>query len=227
VKFLLLEAYGLVPYPGDRHLVEFFPYFVSEKTHHGADFGVSLTSIHSRRVEWVGWYRQRMEEWTRDRPDSIPRQPSDEALAPILAALLSDGPPTVQPATMPNDGQVTALPTGTAVETMATFANGMVSPHASGSLPESIFALVQKHALNQDLMVEAALEGSRAKALQAMLADPLNNNNDFREIAAMLDELLRANASLLPQFSSPCAPARRIAGAPAADSGKIWSNARC
>jgi alpha-galactosidase len=202
VKFSLLETYGCIPYPGDRHLVEFFPHFLSEKTHYGADFGVSLTSIEDRKVKWIGYFMERIAEWTADAPDSVPVKASNEGLAPILAGLISDGPLTVQPATLPNQGQVANLPLDSSVETLATFGNGLLSPHASGLLPNAILGLVQKHCLNQDLMVEAALEGNRKKALQTMLADPLNNNNDCRQISAMLDELLKANASLLPQFFS-------------------------
>ena len=200
VKFALFETYGVVPYPGDRHLVEFFPYFLSEKTRYGADFGVELTSIDDRRHKWIGYFMERIAEWTNDDPAAVPLEPSHESLAPILAALVGGGPVTVQPATLPNAGQVPGLPLGSSVETLATFAGGLVSPHAGGQLPGPAHALVQKHCRNQDLMVEAALEGDRTKALQAMLADPLNNHNDFREMGRMLDELLQANAALLPQF---------------------------
>ena len=211
VKFSLLETYGLIPYPGDRHLVEFFPYYLSEKTKWGADFGVELTAIDDRRFKWVGWYKERIAEWTSEEKDSVPREPSDEALAPILAALVGRGPVTVQPATLPNCGQVENLPHGTSVETLASFGGGLVKPHASGALPLPVLALVHKHSLIQDLTVEAALEGSRAKALQAMLADPLNNTNDCREIGVMLDELLQANAALLPQFFGRTSPVHREA----------------
>ncbi len=33
-----------------------------------------------------------------------------------------------------------------------------------------------------------------------MLADPLNNSNDYRDIIAMFDEMMEAHAPLLPQF---------------------------
>ncbi len=200
IKSSLLDIYGAMPYPGDRHLAEFFPYFLSKKNRYGAEYGVKLTSIHDRRVTWMGWYRDRVALWTNHDPDSVPREPSQESLAPILAALISNGPVTIQPATMPNQGQVANLPLHSSVETLVTFTNGMASPHASGSLPPAVHGLVLKHCLNQDLMVEAAIEGSRTKVLQAMLADPLNNNNEFREIEALVDELLQANAALLPQF---------------------------
>jgi len=199
IKFSLFKTYGAVPYPGDRHVAEFFPYFLSKKTCHGAAFGVSLTSIEDRR-KWVDNFKKRIAEWTGDAPDALPLKPSNESLAPILAALIGNGPATVQPATLPNMGQVANLPLESSVETLATFWNGMVSPHASGLIPAPIHALVHKHCVVQDLTVEAALEGDRTKVLQALQADPLNNNNDIREISAMLDELLQANAQWLPQF---------------------------
>lgn len=211
IKFTLFERYGLMPYPGDRHLAEFFPYFLSEKTTHGADFGVQLTSIDDRKNKWMRWYKERIAEWTSDKPDSVPLEPSEESLAPILAALIGDGPLTVQPATLSNQGQVENLPLHTSVETLATFASGSVWPHAGGPLPLPVLALIHRHSLVQDLSVEAALEGDRAKVLQAMLADPLNNNNDYREIVALTDEMLEAHASLLPQFGPPVGGSRGAA----------------
>ncbi len=199
VKLALFQTYGAMPYPGDRHIVEFFPHFLSEKTRYGADFGVQLTSITDRRTTWMEMFKKRIAEWTAAAPDSVPLQPSNESLVPILAALL-EGVPTIQPATLPNEGQVPNLPMGSSVETLATFERNSVSPHASGSLPDSLSALVYKHCLTQDLSVQGAIEGDRNKILQAMIADPLLNNNDFREVSRMLDELLEANAALLPQF---------------------------
>lgn len=199
VKFALFDLYGAMPYPGDRHLVEFFPNFLSTKNRFGADYGVGLTSVEDRRVNWVAHFKSRIHEWTAGGDDSVPRDPSDESLAPILAALLA-GEPTIQPVAAPNVGQVADLPMGSVVETLATFSRDLLCPHASGPLPEPVRALVHKHCQIQDLTVEAALEGDRAKALQAMVADPLNSLLDYREIRCMLDELLEANRAFLPGF---------------------------
>lgn len=199
VKFTLLQDYGAIPYPGDRHLVEFFPHFLSAKTHYGQDFGVSLTSVQDRRTTWIAHFKQRIAEWTAGGDETVPRQPSEESLAPILAALFG-GEPTIQPVTIPNHGQVANLPLGATVETLATFQQNQMSPHAAGVLPDPILALVHKHCVNQDLTVEGAITGNRDLVLQAMIADPLNTNGDYREIKAMLDELMEANRELLPQF---------------------------
>lgn len=199
VKFALFELYGAMPYPGDRHLVEFFPNFLSGKNRFGADYGVELTSVDDRRVKWMGHFKERLSEWLSGGDDSVPRKASDESLAPILAALLG-GEPTVQPVTVCNTGQIADLPLGSAVETLGTFSLDRLAPHTSGPLPEAIRALVHKHCLVQDLTVEAALKGDREKALQAMVADPLNSLLDYRDISRMLDELLEANRDYLPQF---------------------------
>lgn len=201
VKFRLFQAYGAMPYPGDRHLVEFFPHFLSAKTCHGEDFGVKLTSIEDRRTTWMEMFQKRIAEWTDASPDSVPMEPSNESLVPILSALLK-GVPTIQPVTFPNEGQVANLPLGASVETLATFTRDTISPHAEGALPDGLLALIHKHCVVQELTVQGALEGSREKILQAMIADPLMNNNDFREIERMLHDLLEANAPLLPQFAS-------------------------
>ncbi len=199
MKFALFDLYGAMPYPGDRHLVEFFPNFLSTKNHFGADYGVSLTSIEDRRTNWLGHFKERLAEWTSGGDDTVPRIPSDESLAPILAAILG-GVPTVQPVAIANTGQVADLPARSVVETLASFSGNLMAPHASGPLPEAIRALVEKHCLIQDLTVDAAITGDRDMALQAMVADPLNSLLDFRDIAHLLDELLEANRTLLPQF---------------------------
>ncbi|MBV9357676.1 MAG: alpha-glucosidase/alpha-galactosidase, partial [Chloroflexi bacterium] len=45
LKLALFDAYGSLPAAGDRHLAEFFKYFLTEDTHCGADYGVQLTTI--------------------------------------------------------------------------------------------------------------------------------------------------------------------------------------
>lgn len=201
VKFALFRDFGAVPYPGDRHIVEFFPNFLTDRSRHGADFGVALTSIQDRRTIWMDGFRKKIDEWTNGGDDSVPRQPSDESLAPIIAALLG-GEPTVQPVTIPNRGQIANLPHGSTVETLATFVQGSMAPHTSGPLSQDLLALVEKHCVIQDLTVEAAIEGDYEKVLRAMIADPLNSRLDYRDIRTMLDEMLEGNRDLLPQFAA-------------------------
>ena len=208
VKAELFHLYGYLPYPGDRHLVEFMPRYLTEKCRTGLDYGVELTTIDDRRTKWMDFYRKRIREWTSEDPNSIPRQPSEEALAPLLAALLK-GIPTVQPVAMPNRGQITNLPENAVVETLATATRNALVPHSSGALPNELLGLVLPHCVNQELTVDAALSGDTEPALKAMLNDPLNARLSAEETQRMLAALIEANAPLLPQFAP-----RRMNGRP-------------
>jgi alpha-galactosidase len=68
-----------------------------------------------------------------------------------------------------------------------------------GALPKGIAALLSTQVHVQDLAVEAAVHGSRALALQALLADPVVGSAEAAE--KMLDELLSVHRAYLPQFS--------------------------
>ena len=48
VKFALFERFGVLPGAGDRHLVEFFPGFLTEESGWGKRWGVALTTIADR-----------------------------------------------------------------------------------------------------------------------------------------------------------------------------------
>ena len=48
VKFALFERFGVLPGAGDRHLVEFFPGFLTEESDWGKRWGVELTTIADR-----------------------------------------------------------------------------------------------------------------------------------------------------------------------------------
>jgi alpha-galactosidase/6-phospho-beta-glucosidase family protein len=51
----------------------------------------------------------------------------------------------------------------------------------------------------QEIIVDAAISGSRALVLQALLADPMLSSWEVAQV--LCDELLSAHAPYLPQFS--------------------------
>lgn len=68
----------------------------------------------------------------------------------------------------------------------------------TGDLPPGIHAVVARHVANQEMIVEAALNGDRRLALHALLADPLVH--DLDTAGPMLDEMLASNRRYLPRF---------------------------
>jgi alpha-galactosidase/6-phospho-beta-glucosidase family protein len=195
VKLALFDVYGYLPAAGDRHVAEFFPYFLTEQTHAGADYGVGLTLIEHRqevgRMAHAG-VRAAIES------AEPPLKRSEEEVVDIIAAI-ANGRALHTIVNLPNRGQIDNLPREAVVETM-----GMVGPNGAygvsvGALPPGVLSAVHPHVINQELIVDAALTGDRKLALQALLNDLLVR--DFRTAPRMLDELLKAHAAYLPQFA--------------------------
>jgi alpha-galactosidase/6-phospho-beta-glucosidase family protein len=195
LKLKLFDVYGALPAAGDRHLAEFFPYFLIEETGQGADFGVQLTRIPHRR-EQVASARNAVHAAIAA-PDLPVVTRSQEATADIVSAVVN-GRSVRTIVNLPNTGQIDNLPRGAVVETLAEITSAGAQPLVVGALPYGVLSTLEPHVVNQELIVRAALEGDRQLALQAMVNDPLVH--DLGKAEAILDELLAAHADYLPQF---------------------------
>jgi 6-phospho-beta-glucosidase len=99
---------------------------------------------------------------------------------------------------VPNNGAVRMLPDEAVIETACIVNRSGIKPLALGEPPSSVWGLVCAVKNYEQLTVEAAVEGSREKALQALLAHPLIMDYDLAR--PLLDDLLEANRQWLPQF---------------------------
>ncbi len=209
VKFALFEAFGALPAAGDRHLVEFFPYFCTARMRKGAAMGVELTRIGQRRDVWMPAWKQKVADITSGKAP-VKSVVSKEATSRVVAALggLREWRDVVN---IPNAGQVPGIPKDVIVETMGLIVRDHVYGLPVGEMiPPGILTQIARHATNQEMTVEAALTGDRSLVLQAMLNDPLCGAiGDFRRMERMMDELLQANRQWLPRFF---ARRRRAAG---------------
>jgi alpha-galactosidase/6-phospho-beta-glucosidase family protein len=201
VKARLFQLYEALPAAGDRHIAEFLPSFLCAETNWGADFGVKLTSADDRAAI-MDFERTWIESAL---AGEIPLEPfmqelSGEAASPILTAIVGGG-RYEGILNLPNQGQVSNLPSGAVVETYGSLDSGGAHAFSFGELPPGVQNLVERHARNQELTVQAALRGDRSLALQAMLNDPLTGRLPVDQTGRMLDELLEANKAYLPQFA--------------------------
>lgn len=196
LKLALFEQYGVLPAAGDRHLAEFFPYFLDDASERGAAYGVQRTIVAHRR-SMMEAARAQTRAWIEGAAE-LPLERSEEEVADIVAAV-ANGRTHRAVVNLPNKGQIANLPRDAVIETL-----GMVGPNgafgvSAGDLPPGVLTTVLPHVLNQEMIVDSALTGDRTLALQALLADPLVR--DFRTAPKLLDDLLRAHAAHLPQFS--------------------------
>ncbi|MBM3658019.1 MAG: hypothetical protein FJW95_00745 [Actinobacteria bacterium] len=197
VKVELFERFGVLPAAGDRHLVEFFPGFLTEESDWGARWGVHLTSVDDRR-QWLAHF---VREFDRLRgTDDIPREPSGEMVAAIVDSRLRDRAREV-PLNIANHGQVPDLPADVVVESMVTVDARGTRGRDVTPLPTVLTEQVRRVSAAQELVVEAAVSGDRALVRDALLLDPLAGRIDYDALGRMADDLLDATAAWLPQFA--------------------------
>ena len=198
VKFALFERFGVLPGAGDRHLVEFFPGFLTEESEWGKRWNVGLTSIADREV-WVDRYKAEFAQAARDHrgaEHAVGRDGrADDRLVPARQAARTSRSTSRTPASAP-----TSRPTRWSSRwctATATASPAATTAHAPAALTECLRRVVA----SQEMTVEAAISGDRDTAVDAMLLDPLAGRIDFDHVAQMTDEMLAATARWLPQFA--------------------------
>jgi alpha-galactosidase len=197
VKLALFERFGVLPAAGDRHLVEFFPGFLTEESGWGKRWGVGLTSIADREA-WVDFYKQ---EFAQLRAQTeIPSMPSGEMVAPIIDSFQRDKPRDL-PLNLPNAGQCPDLPEHVVVEAMCTARASGLHGRDHATVPPVLAEYLRRVVSSQEMTVEAALSGDRDLVVGAMLLDPLAGRIDFDHVVHMTDEMLAATSQWLPQFA--------------------------
>lgn len=195
VKFELFRRFGLLPCAGDRHLAEFTPGFLlDEDTIYR--WGFLLTPMSYRYARWEE--APRKTQALMDGREPFELKHSSEEGVEQMCALMGLG-PMMTNCNLPNQGQIGNLPIGAVVETNAYFSRDSVRPLVAGSLPPGVLGLVEPHARNQELIVEAALARDVDLAFQAVFNDPLTNL-PLDKAWAMFREMLEATRQWLPGF---------------------------
>jgi len=186
VKFGLFETTGCLGVAGDRHIVEFWPGFISPESEHGWRYGVKRTTPD----DFERWYREAGEEAQAmvDGREDIYSDHSGEIVWELIDSMEHDRGRQFF-VNLPNRGQIGNLRQDAVVETYAVADARGLTPLAFGNLPESVAPLTRLHVDIQEMVVEAALTSDRELALQAFLLDPMLRH--FRAGRLMFDELCR------------------------------------
>lgn len=194
----LWRRYGFLPVAGDRHVCEFFAQFTRRGSREAVRLRLKpLAGVARRRAQLkailTAWaYRRQpvpdMDKWS-----------GEDAHSVVLAMLDNDN--TRHTVNMPHDGALGhGLAPGALVECMASVDRRGPRGVALGDLPPIVRALTQRLNAVHDLTVEAALEGDRRKAVQALLLDPGVAPCD--SVPRLLEEYLKTCRRWLPRFFS-------------------------
>jgi len=128
--------------------------------------------------------------------DDTSIEASEELAIPIIEWVACGVERDLPAVNIPNRGAIPGLPDDMVVEVPAKVDNGALVPLPMDELPTGILAMVQLQGAIHKLLVEAYVEQSKAKLLQAILLDPIVDNHN--RAVAMLDEFLTLQADALP-----------------------------
>jgi alpha-galactosidase len=191
----IFSAFGLFPVPGDTHLCEYLPWM--------SDPNAKKYNI--RLYNWELFENVRNFELHRLKQmadgeatiDSLLDTDSEGALE-MIENVASAGTHYHLAANIPNMGQISNLPHGATVETPVQVNGAGIHPVHVGALPEPIAELLRREITAAQLCVDSAVEGSREKALQCLLLDPVITDIDTAR--KILGDYLTEYREYLPQF---------------------------
>ena len=197
----LLRLFGAFPAVLDRHVTEFFPQFFASGAYYGKTLGMDAYSFEGTIASGDRIYAEMRE--VAQSPDPLPQGyfgrigGEHEQVLDIIDSIRSDA-GRVYSVNLPNRGQVPNLPPEAIVESPAVADAGGIRPITQRPLPPGIVGTLATRLAWVETVVEAALEGSRAKFVQALVLDGAVSSLDMAE--SLADELLSAQAQYLPQF---------------------------
>ncbi|HYA68082.1 MAG TPA: hypothetical protein VED63_05035 [Acidimicrobiales bacterium] len=199
LKLTMLERFGALPAANDRHLAEFVPWVLTERSGWGATWGIDLTSIEQRERHQADYVAEVREVLAGER--AMATWDSGELVAPVIDSLVT-GTERELPVNLPNAGQCPDLPADAVVESMCTVDADGVRGRDVAHAPAPLAELLRRHVAVHELTLDAALTGDRSLVEAAMLLDPLAGRGDLRSVEAMIDELVAGTSKWLPQFTT-------------------------
>lgn len=198
----MLQLFGAFPAVLDRHITEFFPWmFQGEKSYYGRTLGVDAFPFESV-IELGDRVYQEMEEHAMS-PNPLPADYFEqiagehEQVVEIIESIRNDVGRTYS-VNLPNRGQVPNLPPEAVVEGPAITDAGGLRPILLPKFDAALAGTLATRFEWVETIVDAALEGSREKFIQALLLDGALNSTETA--VHMADDLLHAQAEYLPQF---------------------------
>ncbi len=212
VRIEMMKYFGYFVTESSGHASEYVPYFrktpamienelvplFKSPNDHWFDYGRTggylrhcLQTARNRAGEFQG---------VLDGAKSLSTTRSHEYGAAIIEAMETNNPARVN-GNVPNTGVITNLPEGCTVEVPCLVDAAGVQPVVVGDLPVQLAALNRTNINVQELIVEAALSGSKDAVYHAVMLDPLTAGVcTLPQIHAMVSELLAAQKQWLPQF---------------------------
>jgi alpha-galactosidase len=214
----MYRTYGYYPYPGTNHCGEYISY--AEDFYAGLSLQYRYDPIReklwekdSRIPEFVycasgnnldkGLFTETMtqELWTEQAYifDKEKVHCSNEYAIPIIESIFFDDEIQLNAVNMQNNGAIKGLPDDMVVETQAIVKkSGIAFKPMTVELPTAIIGTIHIQGTIHKLLLEAYVEKSKTKLLQAILLDP--QAPTYYQACAMIDEMCELQKKILPEL---------------------------
>jgi alpha-galactosidase len=203
----LYRTFGRYPAPGDRHVAEFFGWYLRGKDGTPADETDLPWGLQGGRDDTMFYIGEKSDLWEQlhaqaDGSAPLPQGENQEAerLVAIAEAVVTGRDHVELAVNVPNEGKIPNLPATAVVEVPAVVGAAGITGLGVGPLPEGIAVVLTARAQQQEITVQAALTGSRALAIQALVLDPLVPGPSVA--AAILDDAIDAHGPVLSRFAA-------------------------
>jgi alpha-galactosidase len=194
----VFSAFGLFPVPGDTHLCEYLPWVSDPQTRAWERYNIRL-------YDWE--LMASLRDFELDRLAKMAggsltieglQDTDSEGALEVIENVAGSGTHYHLAANLRNEGQIANLPDSATVETPVLIDGAGVHAVHVGALPEPIAELCRRETTVAQLCVDSAIEGSREKALQSLLLDPVITDIDTAR--RILDDYLLSYKEYLPQY---------------------------
>lgn len=197
----LLLRFGAIPSALDRHVTEFFPQFFRTGHYYGQRLGMDAFSFETTIAEGDETFAAMEKDAFDSQPlpaDYFGREEGDHELVMDIINAIRNNSEYIVSANLPNTGQVSNLPSTAIIESPAVTRNGNLHALQQEPLSSALAGTLATRYQWVETIVEAALEGSRDKFIQALVLDGYVDSFDMA--TKLANDLLTEQAVHLPQF---------------------------
>lgn len=187
----LFHHFGALGAAGDRHLVEFVPYYLqNQEVLHRYD-------VVQTPYEWrLKDAKQRLANGGNIDLGEHLKHSGEEGVAQIRALL---GLGTLRTnVNLPNHGQVRECAPGAIVESYALMSRNRIETITAGAAPDSVGRLVNRVSALQESVIRAVVNEDSQAIFQALLTDPLMSKLTPSTAQKMWNEMLEAVREHIP-----------------------------
>ncbi|MFH1824823.1 MAG: hypothetical protein ABH873_06320 [Candidatus Firestonebacteria bacterium] len=182
-RFDLYKLFGFMPGGGEKHVVEFFPYYLRKEVNYKKIWNLELRldalvlMMKDRKIKY-----ERIVKAIKGEPVKDLFEPSGEKGTAVIESIMNNT-PKIYNLNVLNNGCVSNMPDDSVLELPTLVnANGPNGIYV-GNIPDSVYWNVLSQSIKLKLAVEASVEKDRKKAFQALIAEPMIGNiNDAKEI---------------------------------------------